>query len=331
MLPSEDELIARYFAPLAGPAGLGLRDDAGLVAVPAGFELVVTKDAVVAGVHLFDDDPPDAIARKALGVNLSDLAAKAAEPLGFLLAIALPQGWTEDWLAAFAAGLGAAAGEHGCPLIGGDTVATAGPLLLSVTALGLVPQGGMLRRTGARPGDRIYVSGSIGDGALGLAVRQAERGGASPPWIAALDEPSRRALRDRYWSPVPRLALRAALAEASGGMDVSDGLVGDLAKMLRVSGVSGRLDAARLPLSGAASAAVGLDPRLRDTILTGGDDYEVLASVPADRALAYEAAAAAAGVPVTWIGEVLPGTAPLVVVDARGAPLRFRRSSFSHT
>lgn len=331
MLPSEDELIARHFAPLAGPAGLGLRDDAGLVAVPAGFELVVTKDAVAAGVHFFDDDPPGAIASKALGVNLSDLAAKAAAPLGFLLAIALPRGWTEDWLAAFAAGLGAAAAEHGCPLIGGDTVATAGPLVLSITALGLVPEGAMLRRTGARPGDRIYVSGSIGDGALGLAVRQAERGGPQPTWVADLDEPSRRRLRDRYWHPAPRLALRAALGEASGGMDVSDGLVGDLAKMLRVSGASGRLEAARVPLSGPASAALRLHPDLRDTILTGGDDYEVLASVSPDRAAAFETAAAAAGVPVTWIGEVQPGAAPLVVVDAAGAPLAFRRSSFSHS
>lgn len=331
MPPAEDDLIARFFAPLAGPAGLGLRDDAGLVAVPAGFELVVTKDALAAGVHFFPDDPAGAIACKALGVNLSDLAAKAAVPLGFLLAIALPRGWTEDWLAAFADALGTTASEHRCPLIGGDTVATPGGLVLSITALGLVPQGTMLRRTGARPGDRIYVSGSIGDGALGLTVRQVERGGAGPPWVAALEESSRSWLRDRYFYPAPRLALRAALSQASGGMDVSDGLVGDLAKMLRVSGVSGRLDAARVPLSAAAAAALSLDPKLRDTILTGGDDYEVLASVPPERAVAFEAAASTAGVPVSWIGEVQAGSAPLVVVDAAGAPLTFRRSSFSHT
>lgn len=328
---SEDDLIARFFAPLAGPAGLGLRDDAGLVTVPAGFELVVTKDAIAAGVHFFPDDPPGAIACKALGVNLSDLAAKAAVPLGFLLAIALPRGWTEDWLAAFAGALGTAAGQHGCPLIGGDTVATPGPLVLSITALGLVPQGAMVRRTAACPGDRIYVSGSIGDGALGLAVRQAERDGAGPSWVTALEEPSRNWLRDRYLYPVPRLALRAALGEASGGMDVSDGLVGDLAKMLRVSGATGRLEAARVPVSEPAAAALILDPKLRDTILTGGDDYEVLASVPPERAVAFEAAASAAGVPVTWIGEVQAGAAPLVVVDDAGAPLTFRRSAFSHT
>ena len=168
----EDDLIARYFAPLAGPAGLGLRDDAALVRPPAGEDLVLTADALVAGVHFFADDPPGAIARKALRVNLSDLAAKGARPLGFLLTLALPEEWREDWLGAFAAGLGADARTYDCPLIGGDTVSTPGPLTLSVTALGSVPEGRMARRTGVKPGDRLYVTGTIGDAALGLKIRQ---------------------------------------------------------------------------------------------------------------------------------------------------------------
>ena len=327
---SEDDLIARFFAPMAGPAALNLVDDAGLLTVPPGFELVLTKDALAAGVHFFADDPPESIARKALGVNLSDLAAKGSTPLGFLLAIALPPDWTDAWLAAFTRALAEAAQTSACPLIGGDTVSTPGPLVLSITALGVVPQGGMVRRTGARAGDAIFVSGTIGDGALGLQVRIADRTqGAS--WVGALDPAFRAHLRDRYWHPVPRLGLATALRQAHGAMDVSDGLVGDCGKMLRVSGVSGTIEVERVPLSPAARAAVDLDPSLIETVLTGGDDYEVLASVPPHQAAAFEAAALAAGIVVTRIGEVTAGTAPLVVLDTVGTPMTFRRNAFSHT
>src|ERR1700684_2013072 len=168
----EDDLIARYFAPLAGPAGLGLRDDAAVMRPAPGEGLVLTADALVAGVHFFADDPPGAIARKALRVNLSDLAAKGARPLGFLLALALPSDWSDEWLAAFVDGLGTDVIDFKCPLLGGDTVATAGPVTLSVAAIGAVAQGRMPRRTGVRPGDRLYVTGTIGDSALGLKVRQ---------------------------------------------------------------------------------------------------------------------------------------------------------------
>ena len=166
--PGEDELIARFFAPLAGPAGLGLRDDAALLKPPPGDDLVLTTDALVAGVHFFADDPPGAIARKALRVNLSDLAAKGARPLGFLLSLALPRDWSEDWLTAFADGLGADASAYDCPLAGGDTVATPGPLTLSVTAFGAVRPGRMVLRSGVKPGDRLYVTGTVGDAAIGL-------------------------------------------------------------------------------------------------------------------------------------------------------------------
>src|SRR5271157_4239397 len=251
----EDDLIARYFAPRAGPAGLGLRDDAALMRPPPGHELVLTADALVAGVHFFADDPPGAIARKALRVNLSDLAAKGARPLGFLLTLALPADWREDWLEAFAAGLGADAGAYGCPLAGGDTVATPGPLTLAVTAFGAVPSGRMARRSGVRPGDRIYVTGTIGDAAIGLGIRL----GRGPD----LPKAEKQFLLRRYLTPEPRLGLaKAMLAYAHGGMDVSDGFVGDLTKMLAVSGVSARVLTYRLPLSQPARAAIAANPDL---------------------------------------------------------------------
>ena len=247
--PSEDDLIARYFAPIAGPAGLGLRDDAALLRPPAGRDMVLTTDALVAGVHFFADDPPGAIARKALRVNLSDLAAKGAQPVGFLLNLALPSDWTASWLAAFAAGLGEDAAHYGCPLLGGDTVKTPGPLTLAITALGAVEPGRMPPRFGVKTGDRLYVTGTVGDAALGLRLRL----GQGP----ALDEADRDHLLERYLLPQPRLALAPAMARyANAGMDVSDGLVGDLTKMLRVSGVTARVNLARLPLSRAATAVV---------------------------------------------------------------------------
>ena len=283
--PSEDDLIARFFAPIAGPQGLGLLDDAALLTPPSGADLVLTKDALVAGVHFFVDDPPGAIARKALRVNLSDLAAKGAEPLGFLLALALPDAWSAAWLEAFARGLGEDAIFYRCPLFGGDTVKSAGPLMISITAVGAVPRGRMARRTGVRQGDILYVSGTIGDAALGLRVRL----GQAP----ALAEPHRVHLQDRYLLPQPRNALAPAMREfAHGGMDVSDGFVGDLKKMLRVSGVGARVDLARLPLSAAAQAAIGADPGLFAVAATGGDDYEILAAVADDKAQAFELAAA---------------------------------------
>ena len=177
---TEDDLIASYFAPIAGPGALGLQDDAACIAAPDGCDVVLTKDAVVAGVHFFADDPADSIARKALRVNVSDLAAKGADPLGFLLALALPAGLDSAWLGRFARGLGDDAAHYGIPLLGGDTVKTPGPLTISITALGSVPRGRMARRTGARAGDRIYVTGTIGDAALGLKLRLGE----TPPGIS---------------------------------------------------------------------------------------------------------------------------------------------------
>ena len=324
--PHEDELIARYFAPLAGDGGLGLTDDAALLRPRPGDEIVLTADALVAGVHFFPDDPPAAIGRKALGVNLSDLAAKGAAPEGFLLTLALPDDWTEEWLQAFAEGLGGAAQAAACPLLGGDTVRAAGPLTLSITALGSVPAGRMVRRGGARAGDRLVVTGTIGDAALGLALRGAQR----PPWASSLQPDDRFHLLDRYLHPRPRLAATPALREhASAAMDVSDGLAGDLARMMRAGGTTASVTAADVPLSPAARAAVAADGSLLERVLTGGDDYELLCAVAEERITPFLEALHAAGIPAAVIGEVRDGDVlPVFVVD--GADRRFAQGSFSH-
>ncbi|AWN38442.1 thiamine-phosphate kinase [Methylobacterium radiodurans] len=322
---SEEGLIARHFAPLAGPGADGLRDDAASLSPTPGHDLVVTVDAVVAGVHYFPDDPPASVAAKALGVNLSDLAAKGAAPRGFLLTLALAPDWTEDWLAAFARGLGEAAALHGCPLLGGDTVRAAGPTLISVTAFGEVPAGGIVRRGTARAGDLICVSGTIGDAAIGLRLRLESK----TAWARALRPEDRAHLADRYLHPRPRLALASAIRRfATAAMDVSDGLAGDLAKML--PGLMGRIETAAVPLSAAACAAIRLEPALMEPALTGGDDYEILCTVAPDDLDAFRAQAAAAGVPVTSIGTVAAGEGAPVFRGPDGAERRFPRGSFSH-
>jgi len=327
---SEDDLIATLFAPIAGAAGLGLLDDAALIDVPDGMQLVATKDAVVAGVHFFASDAPADIARKALRVNISDLAAKGADPLGFLLAILLPPDIDMRWLQSFAQALGEDARAFNCPLLGGDTVHTDGPLSLSITALGSAPRGRMARRTGAKAGDLIYVSGTIGDAALGLRVRAAAE--ADLPWIELLSDEARAHLLRRYLVPEPRLGLAHAVRSlAHGAMDVSDGMAGDLAKMLRVSRVAGRVDMARIPHSPAVLEAINIEPALRDVALTGGDDYEILCTVALQNAGQFEHAAQTAGIPVARIGAVTPGPSSLPqFFESDGKVRTFAKGSYSH-
>ncbi|EIZ84074.1 MULTISPECIES: thiamine-phosphate kinase [Methylobacterium] len=321
---SEEGLIARYFAPLAGPGADGLRDDAATLTPTPGHDLVVTADAVVAGIHYFSDDPPDSIARKALGVNLSDIAAKGAVPRGFLLTLALPDDWTEAWLAGFSEGLGAAAAEAGCPLLGGDTVRSGGPALIGVTAFGEVPSGGIVRRGTARVGDRICVSGTIGDAALGLRLRLEPEA----VWATSLDPAQQALLADRYLHPRPRLALAAAIRRhASAAMDVSDGLAGDLAKMLG-AGRTARIGA--VPLSEAAARARDAEPGLIEPILTGGDDYEILCTVAPETLDALLAEAAQAGIPLTAIGTVTSGDGPPGFEMGDGTARVFAAGAFSH-
>jgi thiamine-monophosphate kinase len=323
----EDRLIATYFRPIAThPGAFGLADDAAAIAPPPGCDLVLTADGVISGVHFFPEDPADAVARKALRINLSDLAAKGAAPLGFLLSIGLPAGLPDDWLKCFARGLRQDAEHYGCPLLGGDTDRSPGAITVYIAALGTVPHGGMVRRKGARPGDVVVVTGAVGDAALGLLVRQDAT--AAGRW--RLDAAMRDHLLGRYLLPQPRTAVAQALRRhASAAIDVSDGLVGDLAKLCRVSGVGADAAIADVPLSQAARQVVAAAPALIETILTGGDDFEVIATVAPDRLAALREEAAAADVTVTRIGTVRAGEGAHFR-DADGRALAFRRPSYSH-
>lgn len=321
-MSGEDRLIARFFRPIAAhPGALGLTDDAAFITPPAGCDLVLKTDAIIGGVHFFAEDAARDVARKALRVNLSDLAAKGAKPLGFLVSLALPQGIGEDWLAGFAQGLREDAEQFGCPLFGGDTDRTPGPIMVSIAMFGSVRAGRMVRRAGAKPGDRVFVTGTIGDAALGVMLRK----GAS--W--RLSGAQREHLLSRYLLPQPRNALsEAVLAHASAAMDVSDGLAGDFAKLCRASQVAAEIDVARVPLSDAVKAVIASEPAMLEAALTGGDDYEVVCTVPPAKADSFRAAARAAGVAVTEIGEIEAGEG--VRFLDKGRVLAFKHASFSH-
>ena len=321
-LPREFELIQRYFVPLAGPGALGLTDDAAVLEPRPGWSLVVTTDTVIAGVHFLAEDPPDLIARKALRVNLSDLAAMGAEPLGYLLVTALPASIDEGWMARFTEGLAQDQAEFAVTLLGGDTAATPGPLSLTITALGQVESGRALLRSTARPGDRVYVSGTLGDGAFGLKVA---KGGGT-----ALPEPARAWLLDRYRLPRPRLALGRRLVDlASAALDVSDGLAADLGHICAASGVGAVVEAARLPLSPAARAFLAAGEGTVTEAATGGDDYELLFTAPAEAAPTLASIAVEVNLPLTQLGDIRaePG---LAVLDAHGRPLPLGAGGYRH-
>jgi thiamine-monophosphate kinase len=322
----EDSLIARYFKPIATDAGaFSLTDDAAVLKAQ-GADIVVTTDAVVEGVHFLPGDPPDTIARKALRVNLSDLAAKGAAPAGFVLTLALRS--AEDaWLKPFATALGEDAKSYACPLLGGDTVSTPGPLTISVTAFGRVPADKMVRRSGAQRGDRIVVTGTIGDAALGLDIL---KGGAVAAALAG-DDAARQMLVGRYRVPQPRNALASAIrAHASAAMDVSDGLAGDLTKLCAASGVSAAIHTPGIPLSRPAAALLASRRVDIETLIAGGDDYEILCTIPEAGFEAFAQDARKAGVAVTPIGAVIAGSAAPSFLDDRGRELALRRRSWSH-
>src|SRR3954463_16731138 len=322
----EASLIARYFKPLAtDPGAFGLVDDAAILR-SSGEDIVVTTDAVVEGVHFLAPDPPDTIARKALRVNLSDLAAKGAVPAGFVLTLAL-RSKEDAWLRPFADALGEDAKTFACPLLGGDTVSTPGPQMISITAFGRVPRGRMVGRTGAKPGDLILVTGTIGDAALGLDLL---KGGAVAGALAS-DPHARETLISRYRVPQPRNALAQAVREhATAAMDVSDGLAGDLAKLCAASGVSATIDVTRVPLSAAAAALIAGKVVGVETLLAGGDDYEVLCTVPPAQGDALIALGQAAGLAVTAIGTIVAGHERPRLLDGQGQELVLKRLSYSH-
>ena len=314
----EFEAIAELFRPLTGgaPEAADLLDDAAFLPARPGFDLVITQDAVVEGVHFLPDDPPELVARKLLRVNLSDLAAKAAEPFGYLLSVAWSPRWDAPARAAFARGLADDQAEYGIRLLGGDTVSTPGPMTASVTALGYAPEGRAVRRAGARPGDGVYVSGSIGDGWLGLLAAQGRLD------LSAADVAS---LADRYRLPRPRVELRGLLAaSASACADVSDGLAADLGHVAAASGVGAVLDLEAVPLSGPARSWLETQPDRAAALIqltTGGDDYEVVftAAAPPE----------AGPVPVTRIGEVVSGLG--VLVRHAGAEVQLPLAGWRHS
>lgn len=322
---SEFDLIARYFAPLADGRRVktyGLTDDAASVITTPGCELVMTADAIVRGVHFLPADPPDLVARKALRTNLSDLAAKGADPLCYLVCLALPKETDEAWIAGFARGLAADQATYGIELAGGDTTSTLGELVVAITALGEVAAGRMLRRGAGRIGDEIWVSGTIGDGALGLLAAQGRFAPSEPDILATLI--------DRYRLPRPRTALGPLLVELGvAAMDVSDGLAQDLAHMCRLAGCGAVVDAAAVPLSAAAMALRNLDDNLLTTILSGGDDYELLIAVAPEKAGALAEAGRRSGTPVTRIGRLVAGEG-LDIRAADGGRIVLERGGWTH-
>jgi thiamine-monophosphate kinase len=324
-LSGEERLIAHVFGPLAThPGALNLTDDCAVIAPPTGCDLVLTTDTIIGGVHFFNDDAAHAVACKALRVNLSDLAAKGAAPLGYLMSLALPRDIGQDWLTEFAEGLRGDAERYACPLLGGDTDRTPGPITIAVSMFGSVPAGTMVRRTGARPGDLVFVSGTIGDAALGLALRN------DPARDWPLTPAHMQHLTDRYLLPQPRNALAEAVrAHASAAMDVSDGLVGDLSKLARVSQVAANIEVARVPVSDAARALIAAEPAMQVPALTGGDDYEIVCAVPPDKADSFKAAATVAQVSVSEIGVIAEGEGARFI-GPDGEPLAFHHASFSH-
>lgn len=322
----EDKLIAQYFKPIATDPGAFSLDDDAAVLTAQGADIVVTTDAIVEGVHFLATDPPDTIARKVLRVNLSDLAAKGAVPAGFVLTLVLRTA-DEAWLKPFAAALGEDAKSYGCPLLGGDTVSTSGPLTVSVTAFGRVPAGKMVHRSGAQRGDRVVVTGTIGDAALGLDIL---KGGVVAAALAS-DEAARQMLVGRYRVPQPRNILAPAIrAHASAAMDVSDGLAGDLAKLCAASGVSAAIHTPGIPLSRPAASLLARGVVSMETLIAGGDDYEVLCTVPEADFEAFAQEARKASLSATPIGAVIAGSAAPSFLDERGRELVLTRRSFSH-
>lgn len=325
---SEEALIQGYLAPLAAafPGAHGLRDDAASLTLPAGEELVVTMDAVAEGVHFFADDAPEDIAWKALAVNVSDLIGKGARPVAYLMALAFPEAPEERWLARFAAGLAAAQAQFGIVLAGGDTDRRPASLSVTITAMGAVPSGRMVQRATAKAGDVLFVSGTLGDAAFGLKLH--ETSSLSETW--RLDAPQAQALVARYLRPEPPLRLVDALREhASASMDLSDGLVKDLGRLAQASKVHAVVRGKDVPLSQPVKQIVSAAPECFSVALTGGDDYEVLAAVPRERAERFRASAAAAGINVTEIGAIEQGEG-ILVEDLSGRPLDFEKPGWEH-
>ena len=324
----EESLIAEFWAPLAAafPGAFALKDDCAVIAPPAGTELVVTTDALIEGVHFLPGEDAGAVGWKALAVNVSDLVAKGAEPLAYLMSIALPGAPDHAWLGNFAAGLQSAQQAFGCHLAGGDTDRTPGPLSVSIAAFGCVPSGSIVRRSTAQAGDYVYVSGTIGDATLGLAL-------ARDPELrqrCQLDHAACIALTGKFSRPRPPVALVPALrACASAAMDISDGLMKDFERLCRASSVGGRIETVKVPISQAARAVLSAGGTTLGELLTGGEDYEVLATVPVARTADFERLAQRTGIQVTRIGSIT-AEAGVRALDESGNVVVFPKSGWDH-
>ena len=320
MAQSEFELIGKFFARLGAErhdVRIGVGDDGAVLAPPASRDLVAATDTLIEGVHFPVGSAAASIGHRAFAVNLSDLAAMGAEPAWALLALTLPRP-DEEWLAQFTRAAGDLCRRHGVALVGGDT--TRGPLAITVTLLGIVPIGVALERRGAQAGDAIFITGSPGDAAAGLALEQNR--------LHVTDPMSAQILRDRFLFPTPRCEVGVALRGlASACIDISDGLGGDLEKLCAASGCGAEIDAAALPISESLLGAVGREVA-REYALTGGDDYELLFTVPLARLGAMTHAIARGLGPVARIGTVVTG--PGVRVFARGGVMQFSGAGFDH-
>ncbi len=324
----EFDIIGRYFRPLSNDQnGLGLLDDAALARPSPGHEFVITSDAIVAGIHFFATDTPQDIGMKAIGVNTSDLIAKGAAPKYYFLTLAYPPEIREGWIKAFSQTLLEQQQYYGCVLLGGDTVRTPGPLSISITMLGEVSVGKMVRRSTAQLGDYIYVSGTIGDAVMGLALHP----------YSKLDNPYRLDPQfvdyfwNRYYSPEPDIDLLFIVQKfASAAMDISDGLIGDLEKLCTASQVGAQIDLARVPVQDCLKGLVSRDAAFLRGLLTGGDDYEVLMTVHPDKAATLEQVAKKNNVMMTRIGIITDSTAGFSYYDGAGKPVMFDKKSYSH-
>jgi thiamine-monophosphate kinase len=315
--------IRRFFAPLAGPGGLGLTDDAALLDCRPGYRLVVTVDQLVVGVHYLPNDPPELVAKKLLRRNLSDLAAMGATPLHYLLTTALPASFADDWVRRFAAGLAEDQERFGVALLGGDSASTPGPASLTMTAIGEVAIGKEIRRSGAQPGDRIWVSGTIGDAFLGLKVlRTDELVGLGPAYAEALVA--------RYRLPEPRCGLGPRLAGIAHAMiDVSDGLIADLGHICETSHCSATVEQIRLPFSAESLVILCEGWEQPAALATGGDDYELLFTAPPEMNDAIAALAAELAVSISEIG-VIEGGAGVRLVDDAGQEIPVEAAGWRH-
>jgi thiamine-monophosphate kinase len=314
--------IREFFAPLAGLGALGLTDDAALLDCPAGYRLVITVDQLVEGVHFLADDPPDLVARKLMRRNLSDLAAMGATPRHYLVTSALPAARDDEWVRRFAEGLAEDQHRFGLALLGGDSTSTPGPASLTLTAIGHVASGREIRRSGAKPGDKVWVSGTIGDACLGLGILRGD--------YPTLSAEHRAALVGRYRLPDPRTQLGPDLSGIAHAMiDVSDGLVADLGHICETSGVAGTVELGRMPLSPAAEAAVGSDESSRARLAAAGDDYELLFTAPPDADEEITSLARGLGLRITGIGCISPGEG-VRLVDAKGAAVPLTAVGWRH-